>query len=381
MNCNACTKALEPNSFLHSRLCKQDFHYKCLSIKSSQFSVLSEEFLLSWVCPACTSITKRNASKPNCNTPVRQGHFVELDDTMNMSYDLETTTRSEGNISLRQHLPTTSQSTDQAVTMEKLSQLMDQKLNAALTYHTSSLRASLKSDIESLVRGEINDALRVVKDEFTATTDFIVAEQEDLKTKINNQITIIENLQKDKNDLKLQTSKVVSKLSIMESLSRSHNLEIHAVPENKNEDLPNLFHKLCQVVGASIDQSAVRACRRVAKMNPASNRPRNILVTLSSPQQRDLVISSVYRFNKSRPNDMLSCLHLGMNGADRRIYVAEHLSPELKALHAESRKFAADNNFKFVWIRFGKIYIRKDESSNAINVRNSDVLLKLKNSK
>lgn len=383
MNCNACRSSLEPNSFLHCRLCKLDYHYKCLNIKSSQFAALSEDFLLSWVCPACSNVTKRN--KSNCNTPVRQHQLLEPEQSLEMSYDMDMNTSmpSASNESIMdQQRPSSSRASDPSVTMDKISQMMDEKLNAALSYYMSTLRTALKSDIEVMVRSEINDALKEIKNDFTVTTDFLGSEQKDLQSKIDRQDTIIKELESENSNIKRQLNQVEDKLGQMDNLSRSLNIEIQAVPERTNENVVALFKKLCEVVGANIEDSSIRACRRVAKMNTGSSRPRNILVTLASPRQRDMVISAVHRYNKNHSDAMLNSVHLGMPPTLAcRIYVAEHLSPELKILHAETRKLASNHNFKYVWVRYGKIYVRKDDGSGAVQVRNEETLKKLFNKK
>lgn len=377
MNCNVCRTLLEPNSFLHCRLCKYDYHYKCLNIKSSQFAALSEEFLLSWVCPACTNVTRRN--KSNCNTPVRQQPSSDPEQSLNMScedQDPNTTKSFQSQTDLQLSHP--SRSSDPSVTMEKISQMMDEKLNVTFSYYMASFRAALNSDIEKMVKNQVKEVIKELKNDFTVTTDFLSSEQKDLQAKIDSQNAIIRDLEKENCDIKRQLSQVESKVCSMDNLSRSLNIEIQAVPENKNENVGILFQKLCEVIGVKIDDSSVRACRRVAKMNNGSSRPRNILVTLASPRQRDLIISSVHRFNKKHSDAMLNSSHLGLPSTSAcRIYVAEHLSPELKMLHAETRKIAVSNNFKYVWVRYGKIYVRKDDSSSAINIKNQDSLKKL----
>jgi hypothetical protein len=55
----------------------------------------------------------------------------------------------------------------------------------------------------------------------------------------------------------------------------------------------------------------------------------------------------------------------------------EHLSPECKMLHAETRKVAKAKGFKFVWTRYGKIYVRKDENSDAIHIKDTNSLKKI----
>ncbi|CAH2042562.1 unnamed protein product, partial [Iphiclides podalirius] len=56
--------------------------------------------------------------------------------------------------------------------------------------------------------------------------------------------------------------------------------------------------------------------------------------------QRDSVLAAVIKFNKSNVNDKLSSHHLGLGGSRVPIFVAEHLTPSNKALHAATRKNA-----------------------------------------
>ncbi|CAK1595727.1 unnamed protein product [Parnassius mnemosyne] len=377
MNCNACNQHLQADSCLHYRLCKHDYHYKCLNISSSQFAALPEDFLSSWACPACTNITKRK-NRVTCNTPVRLNQVPTADDAMNMSFDQDTIGANKSDCAYDLKNPTTtsrgaSQSTAEPITIEKISQLIDDKLNSFLSYYLNNLRSSLKTDIDNMIRDRIDG----LKQEFTATTDFLHNEQLDIKKQIEDQNSVVKSLEEENCALKQEISKMNTKLSSMDNMTRSLNLEIHAVPENKNENLLVLFRKLCEVVGANIEESSIRACRRVSKMDPKSSRPRNILVTLASSRQRDLVISAVTRYNKSHSDAMLNSRHLEVPGTSNRIYVAEHLSPEMKMLYAETRRCAADNNYKYTWVRYGKIYTRQDDSSSAILIKNSNCLIKL----
>ncbi|CAG9138790.1 unnamed protein product [Plutella xylostella] len=167
-----------------------------------------------------------------------------------------------------------------------------------------------------------------------------------------------------------------TRLAILEKISRDSNVEIQEVPESKSENLLAILQSLCKVIDTPLVETDVRAYRRVAKINPASNRPRNIVVTLASPRHRDTLISAVLRYNKLHANDKLNSTSIGIAGEARRIYVSEHLSADTKQLHAAARKTAKELNYKYVWVRFGRIYLRKDHS-DAILVKNIETLAKL----
>ncbi|CAG9134056.1 unnamed protein product [Plutella xylostella] len=258
-----------------------------------------------------------------------------------------------------------------------MSKLLDNKLAPSSSFMTN-LRSSLKEDIEKIISSKITMAVEQLKDEFTETTDFIVSEQVDIKSELKEKCHKIQQLEAELIKSNTEVSKLGTRLAIMEKISRDCNIEIHEVPESKSENLLTILQNLCKVIDTPLNEADVKAYRRVAKLNPASDRPRNIVVTLASPRQRDTIISAMLRYNKQHTNDKLNSTHIGLTGTARRIYVSEHLSAETKQLHAAARKTAKELNYRYVWVRFGRIYLRKADDSDAILVRNLDTLANLR---
>lgn len=127
----------------------------------------------------------------------------------------------------------------------------------------------------------------------------------------------------------------------------------------------------------SIPDTDLQAVRRVAKMNSESVRPRNILATLPSERHRDMLLSALTQYNKGKKDDVLNSSHLGVPGDKRTIYLAEHLSPECKKLHAATKLAAKEHSYKFVWVKYGRIYVRKIEQEQAILIKDVGCLAKL----
>ncbi|KAL4718051.1 hypothetical protein ACJJTC_018528 [Scirpophaga incertulas] len=119
---------------------------------------------------------------------------------------------------------------------------------------------------------------------------------------------LLKHLERENEQLRNSTKDLSQRLQQLEQLSRSNNLEIQCVPENKNEKLYNTIQHL---------------------------------------------------------------------GDKKPVYVSEHLTPESKSLHAASRLKAKQLNYKFVWVRDGKVFVRKTESSSFILIKDSLALDKL----
>lgn len=112
----------------------------------------------------------------------------------------------------------------------------------------------------------------------------------------------------------------------------------------------------------------------MASVNKGSKKPR---VILRSVRCRDEFYSAVARFNKSNPGNKLNSSMLGIGGISSSVYVAKHLSRANKMLHAAARAKAKDLSYKFVWVRNGRVFMRKNETSHFIHVKNNEVLERL----
>lgn len=80
----------------------------------------------------------------------------------------------------------------------------------------------------------------------------------------------------------------------------------------------------------------------------------------------------MHKFNKQNPGARLNSQQLGISGNCSPVFVSEHLSPSNKSLHAAVRKRAKELGIKFVWVRDARIYTRKDENSQDLEIRSLD---------
>lgn len=369
--CGACGKPIERRASLRCTVCQGGYHFQCLNMNKSQYSALPESYRSKWVCPTCTTSTKRH--RTGINTPVQQqfvptsGQSLSSDNMVSDELTVEPLTGCADDVDSDILMPKVD-STD-AITMDKMSVLFDDKMNIALASFAQTFRLAIKEDIREMVRSEMNGVVETLKDEFTKTTDFICDEQKDLNDMLEEKEKRIAFLEEENLHVKSRLVKLESRLTSIEKISRNCNLEIQAVPERSNENVMALFKNLCETVNCGIEESNVIACRRVAKINASSKRPRNILISFSNSRLRDNILSAVHRYNKSHRDHPLLSTDLRIPGEPSKIYIAEHLSPEQKLLHAATRKKGKELMFKYVWVKNGQIYARKDDTTSAILIR------------
>ncbi|XP_063891033.1 uncharacterized protein LOC135116956 [Helicoverpa armigera] len=241
--------------------------------------------------------------------------------------------------------------------------------------------ASMLEQINASILKVVNKELEPIKSEFAdmiASLNFHAKELEEYQLEHKALKTSLKDLQTENTNLKKSVADMGIRINYLEQQTRSTNLELQCLPENKHENLYTVIKQLGTVVGCKLSDADIHHCTRVAKLQNSGSRPRSVVVQLASPRIRDLILSSVINFNKGKNNiEKLNTSDLGLAGERKPIYVQEHLSPSNKALHAAARLKAKEKGFKFVWVRNGRIFVRKTDVSEHILVKNLDSLNKL----
>lgn len=116
------------------------------------------------------------------------------------------------------------------------------------------------------------------------------------------------------------------------------------------------------------------SCNRVQKQNKSSNLPKTVICRLVNKLKRDNLLAAVYKYNRSHPKEKLNTKLLGYGDKESPVYISEHLTQANKSLHAITRIWAKEHKFKYVWVRNGKIFLRKDDENPARLVLHQDFL-------
>lgn len=367
MRCIACNKEISRGHLLSCISCKQNVHYQCLNITSARFKEHGKELKQSWQCMSCTNVTK---PPRNDDTPIRINVYRSDDSaTSNDDHVEEPLDQREGANTMQQNL--SRQEQEASISYGDFEKLLDYKLKL--------IEKSITNNVRSSIRDEINSAIDKLKTEFTETTDFLAAEQSDIRKDINNTGDKIKHLEAENSKLSMDLAKLEGRLRTAENSSRRCNVEIQMLPEHKSENLIGILKNICDQINYIIPDSEIRSVRRVAKLQPLSDRPRNVLVTLSSERYRDGIISAYKAYNRAHTSNRLNSSHLGQqfDSNSAPLYVVEHLSPESKELHALARKAAKRLSYKHVWVKHSRIYMKRTDDSELILIKDQNCLTKL----
>ena len=364
--CAACRSTIEDDNCLECTACSFFYHFLCVGVSPTELDTLTTNIIINWLCPECRTKKPRG---DNSNTPVRpstpaSGGNADANVTMRRGKQ----GRPRPQPTLAAPLPTSAPivCSGSDVTQEDLRAIIRKEIRDSLKEYVMEIKNDLNRELKAVRNkiGSLTDSLNFISDSF-----------EKLNTEIATCKSKIESATKQNETLRSELNIITNRFNQLEQVSRSSNLEIQCVPERKAENLLSMVRQLGKTVSFPINESDVFYCSRVAKKNPESPRPRSILIKLNSPRARDSLLAATIKYNKSHPQDRLNTGHLGF-GTEKKmaVYVTENLTPENKLLHAATRVRARELQYKHVWVRGGRIYMRKSDTSEYVLVRNKSTL-------
>lgn len=338
-----CSVGLEDKNYLECTKCKKVYHEVCLSMPSDR----EEPNTTKWVCPFCIDAQKLRNSD---NTPVR--------------YNPNKGERS----SKRQALNSPPTTSEKPVTQDEMREIIQ---NAMLEMN-KSVGGTIR-DILGLELKSLKDEIKEMKEAMS----FINSKYETITKEHDESVKKMRYLESENKEMQSKIDNMSNRINQMEQNARVNNIEIQCVPERKEENLLKIVSELGKSINCHITEEQLTHYTRVAKLNKDSDRPRSIVVQFSASKMRDQFLASAIKHNKFKPHDRLNSSHAGISGTKTPIYISEHLSPANKALHAAARQTAKEKGYKYVWIRNGRVYMRKTDNSEFKIIRDVDTLQKL----
>lgn len=153
-------------------------------------------------------------------------------------------------------------------------------------------------------------------------------------------------------------------LNYLEQQSRSTNLEIHGLPQAKDENLDRTIADL----GAKLDLPPLQ--------------PADIIAAHRIPAKSDVAPPILIRFATVRAYDAWMSRRarlrpLFQSGELPRVYFNENLTRANRELFWMARTKAKEANFKFVWVTRGKIFAKKAENSALVRVNTVNDLVNI----
>lgn len=181
-----------------------------------------------------------------------------------------------------------------------------------------------------------------------------------LWSKYEQQIEVNNTLKLEVADLKKQLSSEINK---SEQREIKNNAILKGIPVSTTADDGELVKKMGNLLEVPVGRF------KSYRLGRASNGERPALLKVCFENENDKL-----SFIKAQKRKKLSTIDLGFKDLNNNIYIEHDLTKKNQELYKEARKYRKEHDYKFVWIRDGKTYIRKDENSKAILVDDIKVL-------
>lgn len=232
MDCVACKKRATVSERIKCCVCKKNYHYGCLNIKSDEYRKRQHEFDFSWSCPECRNVTRRH-TKRNDDTPVRNVHSPSNCSFVNTT-NPQDESQSDHSIMGDTLDPVLSHNTQDTTavktanpeslpTLQQISELLDKKLESMEQSILGKIAASLEISLEMIKQESKSQLTQINK---------ITTDQENL-------LAEIDKIKKDVKILEDKNKKLQTELEYVKKQNEPiHNTHMHN--NNCNQDFIRL---------------------------------------------------------------------------------------------------------------------------------------------
>jgi len=222
--------------------------------------------------------------------------------------------------------------------------------------------SGLEKKIDSLLEGFSDMRNKVGNIE--KSVNFMSEQFDSINSEIKKHGDKISNLNDRNVALEKSLINAHCRIRSLEQQAMASHVIVSGLPESRGEDTGLVICTLLGKMNICEPNPVVRSYRLGRFEN---GRIRPILAEMSSSQLAVLASDSS---RKLKPTAKL----LSQQFSDRRIFVAEGMTPDTRLLWGAARKRISELKYSYIWFRRGIIQVRQAEGKPAITIRSNDDL-------
>ncbi|XP_054259306.1 uncharacterized protein LOC128984047 [Macrosteles quadrilineatus] len=207
------------------------------------------------------------------------------------------------------------------------------------------------------IEQNVNKSNELLSEKIDENTKYV----KEQKMSLDKCLQTIDMLVAENQQLNKKVIDLEKRVDEMEQYSRINAVEIHGVPQQPNEDVIGVVKAVGRALDMEVNDTMIDACHRLGNKPGPNNTPPGIIVKFVRRMDKEEFL------RKRRVKRNLSTRHMDMP-MDQAVYVNEALTPARRRLLGAARQVRKDKNFRHLWVRGGKIFLRKDEGSTVIQV-------------
>jgi len=220
-----------------------------------------------------------------------------------------------------------------------------------------------------------NPTLFDIMNEMKVMSQYCVSMNDKVDTIQVQQQRRIELLEDEVKELKCEKAAMLSKIEELQLRVGAGEQEklrdtavISGTAGHKDEDLVALVCGMATALACEVSEQNIVHCRRFSP-TPGSTpgSPSNILVKFSSPEACDRLMVKCKEAQKA--NNPITTEKLKMPGPLRYIFVNPMMTPDNKKLYDGARSLVKEAGYKFVWFKYDKVWVRRDEGARPVHIR------------
>ncbi|KAF6204647.1 hypothetical protein GE061_018807 [Apolygus lucorum] len=169
----------------------------------------------------------------------------------------------------------------------------------------------------------------------------------------------VKELSKENEQLKSAVGDLHQKVDFLEQISRNANVEIHGVPETKNENCIEILKEVSRML--EVENGSIPKAFRVGP--PRNDRPRKILAVMDSMEARDKLVRA------AKGSRELTAKNLHSDWPNERVYVNENLTSYRADLLRRTKIKARERDVKYVWLKNCVIHVRKSDGGPVSTIK------------
>lgn len=212
-------------------------------------------------------------------------------------------------------------------------------------------------------------------EELTEGVKFLGSKYEELKTNmkkaIDNQELLNKSLVKalkENKEQKKEISVLKDRVEYLERCNLENTFNIYPVFKTGSQDVKGIVYKIGGKINVNLDESnIVSAYRRPDKKN---GKPGEIVVKCLNKGLRDQIVDAAKKKGLTHKDIGIKC------NIDR-IYINEELTNSGKDIYYRALKLKYELKWKYIWVKYGKIYAKKNDGDQAVRLDTMEILDKL----
>lgn len=229
----------------------------------------------------------------------------------------------------------------------------------------------IESKIEKVIKKimvEFKKEIRLELKEIEKSLTFNSEKIDDFINEMKEMREKQDTLMKENMELKEKVKTMEHAVEEMEQYSRNRNIQIDGIPIQKDENLEEMVKVISKEIDVEINNGEIDVVHRIPTRS--KKHPEPIIVQFTTRRKRDEMI-------QKGKEKKINTTTFNLSGPTNDVYINEHLTKQRKQLVYEAKQIKKAKNYKFVWTKGGKVFIRKNETSNIIQLHTLEDLEKI----